>query len=79
MKGSYGVLQIEFDAIRNFLEHVNREAMNELQIVLKRNEAAAFEEFHDFDNALYNPVTREEIARAVYYELTALIERELQT
>ena len=79
MKGSYVVLQIEFDAIRNFLEHVNREAMDEIQSVLERNEVGAFEEFDDFDNALYNPVTRQEIAaRAVYYELTALIERELQ-
>jgi hypothetical protein len=79
LKGSYIVLQIEFDAIRNFLQHVNREAMDEIHSVLERNEAGAFEELDDFDNALFNPTSRQEIAaRAVYYELTAIIERELQ-
>ena len=79
MKGSYVVLHIEFEAIRNFLDHVHREAMDEIKSVHERNEAGAFEDTDDVDNALYNPVMRQEIAaRAVYYELTALIERELQ-
>lgn len=79
MEGSYVVLQIEFDAIRNFLDHVNREAMDEIKSVHEQNEVGAFEDFDDFDNALYNPMMRQEIAaRAVYYELTSLIERELQ-
>jgi hypothetical protein len=79
MKGSYVVLHIEFEAIRNFLEHVNRDAMIEIQKVLERNDAGEFEDIDDFDNALYGPVMRQEIAtRAIYYELNAIIERELQ-
>jgi hypothetical protein len=79
VKGSYVILKIEFDAIRNFLEHVNREALNEIETVLERNDASEFEDIDDFDNALYNPVVRQEIAaRAIYYELNAIIEHELQ-
>lgn len=81
MKGSYVVLQIEFDAIRNFLEHVDREAGVEIQNVLERNDAGEFEEdVDDLENALYGPVMPQEIAaRAGYYELNALVERELHT
>lgn len=79
MKGSYVALHIEFEAIRNFLDHVNRQAMDEIKSVHEQNDAGAFEDCDDFDNALYNPMMRQEIAaRAVYYELTAVIERELQ-
>lgn len=80
MKGSYVVLQIEFDAIKNFLEHVDREAGVEIQNVMERNDAGEFEEdVDDLENALYGPLMRQEIAaRAVYYELNALVERELQ-
>ncbi len=79
MMGSYVTLGIELNAIRNFLECVVKEAGIEIQNVMERNEAGAFEDFDDFDNALYNPVMRQEIAaRAVFYEVTAIIERELQ-
>lgn len=80
MKGSYVVLQIELDAIRNFLEHVDREAGVEIQNILERNDAGEFQEdLDDLENALYGPVMRQEIAaRAVYCELNALVERELQ-
>jgi hypothetical protein len=79
MKGSYVVLQIRLDAIRNFLDHVKNEAESEIQAVLARNESGEFQELDDLDNALHHPIARQEIAaRAVYYELNALIEHELQ-
>jgi len=79
MKGNYVLLGIELDAIREFLQHVDREAGAEIQSVLARNDSGEFEGVDDFENALYGPMMRQEIAaRAVYYELNALIERELQ-
>lgn len=80
MKGNYVVLQIRLDAIRNFLEHVKDEAEREIGTVLARNESGEFQEdLDDLDNALFHPIARQEIAaRAVYYELNALIEHELQ-
>ncbi len=79
MNGSYVVLQIRLDAVRNFLQQVKAEAETEIQTVLARFEAGQFDELDDFDNALHNPIARQEIAaRAVYYELNAFIEHELQ-
>jgi len=79
MKGSYVVLRIRLEAIQNFLEHVKIEAETEIQSVLARNESGEFQELDDLDNALHTPIARQEIAaRAVYYELNALIEHELQ-
>jgi len=69
MNGSFVVLQIRLDSIRNFLEHVKNEAEAEIRTVFARDEAFEFEELDDFDNALYHPIARQEIAaRAVYYE-----------
>jgi hypothetical protein len=79
MKGSYVVLQIRLDAVRNFLQKIKAEAETEIQTVLARFEAGQFDELDDFDNGFHNPIARQEIAaRAVYYELNALIEHELQ-
>ena len=79
MKGSYVVLRIRLEAIQNFLEHVKIEAETEIQAVLARKESGDFQELDDLDNALHHPIARQEIAaRAVYYELNALIEHELQ-
>ncbi|MEK6279172.1 MAG: hypothetical protein AABN95_02355 [Acidobacteriota bacterium] len=79
MKGNYVVLQIRLDAIRNFLDHVKNDAENEIRVVLARNESGEFQKLDDLDNALHHPIARQEIAaRAVYYELNALIEHELQ-
>lgn len=52
----------------------------EIRDILERNDADKFEEdVDDLENALYGAVMRQEIAaRAVYYEVNALIERELQ-
>jgi hypothetical protein len=79
MRGSFVILHLELDTIKGFLEHVDDEAGTEIRDVLARNESGEFEDEDDFDNALYSPLTRQEIAaRAVYYEINALIERELQ-
>lgn len=79
MKGSYVVLRIRLEAIQNFLEHIKSEAETEIQSVLATNESGEFQELDDLDNALHHPIARQEIAaRAVYYELNALIEHELQ-
>jgi hypothetical protein len=79
MKRNHVILQIEIDAIKNFLECVDNEAGVEIRNVFARDESGEFEDVDDFENALYDPLMRQEIAaRAVYYELNALIERELQ-
>lgn len=70
MKGNYVILGIELDAIRDFLEHVDREAGAEIQSIFMRNDSGEFEDVDQFENALYGPIMRQEIAaRAVYYEL----------
>jgi hypothetical protein len=79
MKGNFVILHLQLDTIKGFLEHVDEEASTEIRDVLARHELGEFEDEDEFDNALYSPLTRQEIAaRAVYYEINALIERELQ-
>lgn len=79
MNGNNILLRIELDAIRDFLEHVDIDAGAEIRDVFARNDQGEYEDIDDFENALFNPLMRQEIAaRAVYYELNALIERELQ-
>lgn len=79
MRGNYLLLHIELDAIRNFLKHTDDEAGAEIRSVFGRNDAGEYKDIDDFENALFQPLTRQEIsARAVYYELNALMERELQ-
>lgn len=79
MKGSYVILGIELEGIRNFLQSVVSEAGAEIQSILKKNDAGELEGEDDLENALYHPLIRQEIAaRAVFYELNALIEHELQ-
>ena len=78
MEANYVILQIELGAIKNFLEHVDTEAGTEIEDAFRKNHMSEFDDVDNFDNALFNPVIRQEIAaRAVYYELNALIEREL--
>lgn len=73
------VLQIRLESIRNFLEHVENETASEIQTALTKYEAGEYQDLDEFDNALYHPISRQDIAtRAVYYELNALIEHEVQ-
>lgn len=79
VEGSYFLLNTRLETIRNFLDHVDGEAGQEIWSAMQRNEAGEFEDVDDYDNALFFPVMRQEIAaRAVFYEITALIESELQ-
>jgi hypothetical protein len=80
MKGNYVVLGIELEGIRNFLHHVDSEASAQIKDAFERNDSGEFQEEDDFENALFHPIKRQEIAsRAVFYELNALIEHELYT
>lgn len=78
MSINHVVLQIKLEAIKSFLGHVDRDAGDEIENVFERNESGEFEDEDDFENAIFFPVMRQEIAaRAVYSELNALIESEL--
>ena len=73
------VLEIQLSALKNFLDHVLEETSVEFSEVETRNEAGEFEELDDYENASFFPSMRQEIAsRAIYYEINALIEREMQ-
>lgn len=80
MKGSYIILQIKIELLKNFLDHVIKEAKKEIDDIIRKKEAGEYNEINDFGNALYYPLQREEIAaRTIYYEINALFERELRT
>ena len=76
---NYVYLNIELSAIKNFLDCVLHDAEKETKLVFQQFEDGKFLVLDDYHNALYNPITRQEIAiRAVLYELTAIVESELQ-
>lgn len=73
------LLEIRLNTIKNFLDHVLQESGKEIEQVVEQNEEGNFAGLDDFDNALFYPLERQEIAiRAVFYEITALVEHELQ-
>ena len=73
------LLEIRLSTIKNFLDHVLQESGKEIEQVVEQNEEGNFAGLDDFDNALFYPLERQEIAiRAVFYEITALVEHELQ-
>jgi len=79
MRGNYVILRIRLDAIRGFLECTDREAGAEIEALFQKRDAGEFASYEEFDSALSDPIMRQEIAaRAVYYEITALVESELQ-
>jgi len=72
-------LQIRICDLKDFFDHVVLHCGADIVDVERRREAGEFEELDDYENALYAPFARQEIAaRAVYYEINALIEKELQ-
>lgn len=76
--GSYISLDIELNAIRDFLSKTLEGVDAEKAIICEREEAGEFRGLDEFSNALFDPVEREAIAiRAVLYEINALIEWEL--
>jgi|ERR1022692_442667 len=71
------MVHITLEVLRNFLDHVAADAGQELEAVEERNESGAFE-LDDYEAALEEPLARMEIAaRAVQYELLALVESQL--
>jgi hypothetical protein len=77
---SYIVLDIQLSAIKNFLDHVLQESGKEIEQVVRQYEEGNFDELDDYYNALFYSASRQEIAiRAVLYEITGLVEHELQS
>lgn len=73
------ILEIRLNAVKNFLGHALQESGMEVEQVVRHYEEGNFDELDDYYNALSYPLGRQEIAiRAVFYEITALIEHELQ-
>lgn len=78
--GNYISLDIEIQAIKGFLTKTLEAVDVESKTICKQEEAGQFTGIDDFSNALFAPLEREAIAiRAVFYELNALVEWELQS
>lgn len=72
------IVQIQLDLLANFLDRVTAEAGQELDVIEERRLAGAFQSFSDYEHAVDYPVGRIRLAaRAVAYELVALVESEL--
>src|SRR4030042_2759948 len=77
--GNYLTLDIEIQTIKEFLNTTLEANDVEIQIICNKEEAGEFTGVDDFSNALYFSLEREAITiRAVFYELNALVEWELQ-
>lgn len=75
---NYIALNIELQAIRDFLNKTLEAVDSETAIICRRNESGEFLNPDDFSNALFTSMEREAIAiRAVFYEINSLIEWEL--
>ena len=72
------IVQIQLDLLSNFLDRVTAEAGQELDSIEDRRLAGDFPSFGDYEQAIDFPLARIQIAaRAVAYELVALVEGEL--
>jgi hypothetical protein len=72
------VLQGQLSLLANFLDRVSTEAGQELEAVDERNADGAFDSLESYQDALDYPLARLDIAaRALAYELVALVESEL--
>lgn len=77
--GNYINLDIEIQAIKDFLTKTLEAVDVEIKTICKQEEAGQFTGIDDFSNALFFPLEREAITiRAVFYELNALVEWELK-
>lgn len=77
--GNYITLDIEIQAIKDFLTKTLEAVDVESKTICEQEKAGQFTGIDDFSNALFFPLEREAIAiRAVFYELNALVEWELQ-
>ncbi|WP_029922413.1 hypothetical protein [Nevskia soli] len=65
--------------LRDFLNHVKSDVATEWTEIEAQSERGEFEEYEDYERAMNYPLVRAEIgARAVYHELNALVESQLQ-
>jgi hypothetical protein len=72
-------LNLRLRTIEEFFNRVVKEVDAEVSNIHLREEAEEFTELDDFDNALFYSLETEAIAiKAVFYEINALIENELQ-
>lgn len=72
------VVGIQLDLLSNFLDRVTAEAGQELASIEDRRLAGDFPSFGDYEHVVDRPFARIQIAaRAVAYELVALVEGEL--
>jgi hypothetical protein len=71
-------VQIQLDLLSNFLDRGKAEVGQELTSIEERKLAGDFRTYEDYERAVDYPFARVEIgARAVAYELVALVESEL--
>lgn len=78
--GNCIALDIEIQAIRDFLSKTLEAVDIESVIICEQEAAGKFSGPDDFSNALFFPLERKAIAiRAVFYELNAIVEWELQS
>jgi hypothetical protein len=69
---------VQLELLRNFLDCVSAEADRELSSIEEQRLAGEFRSLGDYERAIDYPIARIEIAaRAVAYELVALVEGEL--
>ena len=79
MGNSFIILHLELNAIKHFLDYIIQGSGEEIGEISQKNENGYFNEFDDYENAISYPLLRQEIAvRAVFYEITSLVEHELQ-
>ena len=74
------ILNMKLKSIRTFLNRVCESVDREYFAIIQRSEAGEFNDEDEEMNTFFDPMMSEEIGiRAVYHELNALIESELQS
>jgi len=80
MRSNIVGLDIELEAVKGFLDKTLAAVDSEIAIICEQEDAGKFRNgIDDFANALFVPMKQEEIAiKAVFYEINALVEWQLQ-
>lgn len=72
-------LQIKVDFLTNYLDHIVKEAIEEIKNIEDRNEVGEFKVYGALENQLDYPFKRIELAaRTIYYEVNSIFESFLQ-
>jgi len=72
------IVTMTLGSLRDFLDHISADAGHELELIEERAQSGAFDTYDSYEAELSAPWERLQIAaRAVQYELVALVEREL--